>query len=163
VTAYLKIENPGAVPADAFTVLGVSMADQNKNPGVIGQFGSGSKHSIALLLRNELAPIVFAGTLKLEFSTRPQVVSDAQATKRFERVVVKYGGTDPVTGSSRSSTEDLGFVLDFGRLDWDDVAMALREFVSNAIDRSITSANLNHSARTFCRRRIATWATGKPP
>ncbi len=137
MTAYLKIENPGAVPADAFTVLGVSMADQNKNPGVIGQFGSGSKHSIALLLRNELAPIVFAGTLKLEFSTRPQVVSDAQATKRFERVVVKYGGTDPVTGSSRSSTEDLGFVLDFGRLDWDDVAMALREFVSNAIDRSI--------------------------
>lgn len=135
--AYLKIENPGAVPADAFTVLGVSLADQNKNPGVIGQFGSGSKHSIALLLRNELQPIVFAGTLKLEFSTRPQVVTDAQATKRFERVVVRYGGTDPVSGSSRSSTEDLGFVLDFGRLDWDDVAMGLREFVSNAIDRSI--------------------------
>lgn len=64
-------------------------------------------------------------------------MSDAQATKRFERVVVKYGGVDPVTGSSRSTTEDLGFVLDFGRLDWDDVAMALREFVSNAIDRSI--------------------------
>jgi hypothetical protein len=135
--AYLKIENPGAVPPDAFTVLGVSMADTNKNPGVIGQFGSGSKHSIALLLRNDLQPIVFAGTLKLEFSTRPQVVSDAQATKRFERVVVKYGGVDPTTGSSRSSTEDLGFVLDFGRLDWDDVAMALREFVSNAIDKSI--------------------------
>jgi hypothetical protein len=135
--AYLKIENPGAVPPDAFTVLGVSLADTNNNPGVIGQFGSGSKHSVALLLRNALQPIVFAGTLKLEFSTRPQVVSDAQATKQFERVVVKYGGTDAVTGSSRSSTEDLGFVLEFGRLDWDDVAMALREFVSNAIDRSI--------------------------
>lgn len=134
---YLKIQNIGAVPADAFTVLGVSLADQNKNPGVIGQFGSGSKHSIALLLRNELQPIVFAGTLKLEFGTRPQVVSDAEATKHFERVVVKYGGTDPVTAANRSSTEDLGFVLDFGRLDWDDVAMALREFVSNAIDRSI--------------------------
>ena len=135
--AYLKVENPGVAPADAITTLGLSMADTSNNPGVIGQFGSGSKHSIALLLRNELQPIVFAGTLKLEFGTRPQVVSDAQATKQFERVVVKYGGTDPVTGSSRSSTEDLGFVLDFGRLDWDDVAMALREFVSNAIDRSI--------------------------
>lgn len=135
--AYLKIENVGVVPADAITTLGVSMADTISNPGVIGQFGSGSKHSIALLLRNDLQPIVFAGTLKLEFGTRPQVVSDAQATKQFERVIVKYGGTDPVTGSSRSSTEDLGFVLDFGRLDWDDVAMALREFVSNAIDRSI--------------------------
>lgn len=136
MTAYLRIENIGVAPADAFTVLGVSMADQSSNAGMIGQFGSGSKHSIALLLRNELQPIVFAGNLKLEFSTRPQVVTDSQATKRFERVVVKYGGTD-ANGVSRSATEDLGFVLDFGRLDWDDVAMGLREFVSNAIDRSI--------------------------
>lgn len=136
MTAYLRIENIGVAPADAFTVLGVSMADQSSNSGMIGQFGSGSKHSIALLLRNELQPIVFAGNLKLEFSTRPQVVSDSQATKRFERVVVKFGGTD-LEGVSRSATEDLGFVLEFGRLDWDDVAMGLREFVSNAIDRSI--------------------------
>ncbi len=136
MTAYLRIENIGVAPADAFTVLGVSMADQSSNAGMIGQFGSGSKHSIAVLLRNELQPIVFAGNLKLEFSTRPQVVSDSQATKRFERVVVKFGGTD-INGVSRSATEDLGFVLDFGRLDWDDVAMGLREFVSNAIDRSI--------------------------
>ena len=136
MTAYLRIENIGVAPADAFTVLGVSMADQSSNAGMIGQFGSGSKHSIALLLRNELQPIVFAGNLKLEFSTRPQVVSDSQATKRFERVVVKFGGTD-ANGVSRSATEDLGFVLDFGRLDWDEVAMGLREFVSNAIDRSI--------------------------
>jgi hypothetical protein len=137
MAAFLRIENPGVASSDAFTVLGVSLASTNSNPGVIGQFGSGSKHSVALLLRSGIKPIVFAGSLKLEFSTRPQVVSDSQATKHFERVVVKYGGTDPVSGSSRSSTEDLGFVLDFGRLDWDDVAMALREFVSNAIDRSI--------------------------
>ena len=136
-SAYLKIENPGVVPHDAITTLGLSMADSSDNPGIIGQFGSGSKNSLALLLRNELRPIIFAGTLRLEFSTRPQVVTDAQATKRFERVVVKFGGVDSATGSSRSSTEDLGFVLDFGRLDWDDVAMALREFVSNAIDRNI--------------------------
>jgi hypothetical protein len=135
--AFLKIENVGVCPPDAFTVLGVSMADTNNTPGVIGQFGSGSKHSIALLLRNELSPVVFAGTLRMDFSSRPQVVTDGIASKDFGRVVVKYGGTDPVTGSSRSSTEDLGFVLDFGRLDWDDVAMALREFVSNALDRSI--------------------------
>jgi len=136
MTAYLRIENVGVAPADAFTVLGVSMADQSSNAGMIGQFGSGSKHSIALLLRNELQPIVFAGNLKLEFSTRPQVVSDSQATKSFERVVVKYGGTD-ANGVSRSATEDLGFVLDMGRLDWNEISMGLREFVSNAIDRSI--------------------------
>jgi len=51
--------------------------------------------------------------------------------------VVKYGGSDPITGASRSSTEDLGFVLDYGKQDWQEVALALREFISNAIDRSI--------------------------
>ena len=39
--------------------------------------------------------------------------------------------------SSRSSAEDLGFVLDYGKQDWNEPALALREFVSNAIDRSI--------------------------
>jgi hypothetical protein len=52
-------------------------------------------------------------------------------------VYVKYGGFDPNSGVSRSSTEDLGFVLEYGRQDWQEVALALREFVSNAIDRSI--------------------------
>ena len=84
-----------------------------------------------------LSPVVFAGTLKMEFSTKPQTVTDGLASKDFGRVVVKYGGTDPFTGASRSSTEDLGFVLDYGKQDWQEVALALREFVSNAIDRSI--------------------------
>ncbi len=137
MAAYLKIENVGVAPEEGFTVFGVSLADTSHNSGVIGQFGSGNKHGVAVLLRNELSPVVFAGTLKLEFSTRPQVVADSQATKEFNRVVVKYGGTDPITGASRSSTEDLGFVLDYGRQDWGEVALALREFVSNAIDRSI--------------------------
>src|SRR5690606_21293990 len=83
------------------------------------------------------APVVFCGTLRLEFLTRPQTVADAKASKDFARVVVKYGGTDPATGASRSATEDLGFVLDYGKQDWNEVALALREFVSNAIDRSI--------------------------
>jgi hypothetical protein len=137
MAAFLKIENVGVCPEAGFTVLGVSLAHTSANPGVIGQFGSGNKHAVAVLLRNELSPVVFASTLRLEFGTRPQIVSDAQATKEFSRVVVKYGGNDPVTGASRSSTEDLGFVLNYGEKDWDEVALALREFVSNAIDRSI--------------------------
>jgi hypothetical protein len=135
--AYLKIENIGVCPREAFTVLGVSLANTSNNNAVIGTFGSGSKHGVALLLRHGLSPVVFAGTLRLEFGTRPQTVADSQATKEFARVVVKYGGSDPVTGASRSSTEDLGFVLEYGRQDWTEVALALREFVSNAIDRSI--------------------------
>ena len=137
MTAYLKIENVGACPPEGFTVLGVSLADTSDRQGVIGQFGSGNKHGVAVLLRNDLAPIVFAGTLRLEFGTKPQTVSDSLSSKDFARVVVKYGGTDPITGASRSSTEDLGFVLDYGKQDWNEVSLALREFASNAIDRSI--------------------------
>lgn len=137
MSAYLKIENPGVCPPEGFTVLGVSLADTSTNNGVIGQFGSGNKHGVAVCLRHGLSPVVFAGTLKMEFATKPQTVSDGLATKDFGRVFVKYGGTDPATGASRSSTEDLGFVLEYGRQDWQEVALALREFVSNAIDRSI--------------------------
>ncbi len=136
MTAFLKIENIGVCPPEGFTVFGVSLADTSNNSSVIGQFGSGNKHGIAVLLRNELSPVVFAGSLKLEFSTRPQTVTDSKATKEFNRVVVKFGGSD-ASGVSRSSTEDLGFVLDYGRQDWSEIALALREFVSNAIDRSI--------------------------
>ena len=134
---FLKIENIGVCPPEGFTVLGVSLADKSSHQGVIGQFGSGNKHGVAVLLRHGLSPVVFAGTLRLEFSTRPQTVADSQASKEFARVVVKYGGTDQTTGASRSSSEDLGFVLEYGRQDWTEVALALREFVSNAIDRSI--------------------------
>ena len=137
MAAFLKIENPGQAPIEGFTVLGVSLASTSNNVGVIGTFGSGNKHAVAVLLRNELSPVVFAGTLKMEFSTRPQTVTDGIASKEFGRVVVKFGGTDPVTGASRSSTEDLGFVLNYGEKDWSEVALALREFVSNSIDRSI--------------------------
>ncbi len=135
--AFLKIENVGVCPPEGFTVLGVSLADTSDQQGVIGQFGSGNKHGVAVCLRNNLAPVVFCGTLKLEFFTKPQTVADSKASKDFARVCVRYGGTDPTTGASRSSSEDLGFVLDYGKQDWSDVALALREFVSNAIDRSI--------------------------
>lgn len=136
MSAYLKIDNIGVCPPEGFTVLGVSLADTSNREGVIGQFGSGNKHGVAVLLRNELNPVVFAGTLKLEFGTKPQTVGDGLAEKEFARVVVKYGGTD-ANGVNRSSTEDLGFVLDYGKQDWNEVSLALREFVSNAIDRSI--------------------------
>jgi len=134
--AFLKIENIGVCPPEGFTVLGVSLADTCERQGVIGQFGSGNKHGVAVCLRNKISPVVFCGNLRLEFFTRPQQVSDGLASKDFGRVCVRYGGTD-ANGANRSSTEDLGFVLDYGKQDWNEVALALREFVSNAIDRSI--------------------------
>ena len=52
--AFLKIENIGVCPPEGFTVLGVSLADTSNHEGVIGQFGSGNKHAVAVLLRNGL-------------------------------------------------------------------------------------------------------------
>ena len=72
MTAYLKIENPGVPPAEAFTLLGASTKRGNDNAATIGKFGSGNKHGVAVLLRNKLPPTVFAGNLKMEFGTRPQ-------------------------------------------------------------------------------------------
>ena len=136
MTAYLMIENPGVAPIEAFTLLGASTKRKNDNHNIVGRFGSGNKHGLAVLLRHKLPPTVFAGNLKLEFGTRPQVMDSGLAKHDFERVVVKFGGKD-VQGVSRSSTEDMGFVLEYGATDWLSVDLALREFISNSIDRAI--------------------------
>lgn len=130
--AYLKIENPGVAPAEAFTLLGASTKRGSDNSRVIGTFGTGGKFSISLLMRKGLEPQIFCGTLKLGFTTREQYMDG----HKFNRVVVKYGGKDQ-TGATRSATEDLGFVLEHGASDWQNIDMALREFVSNAIDRAV--------------------------
>lgn len=103
MSAFLKIENVGVCPPEGFTVLGVSLADTSNRAGVIGQFGSGCKHAVAVLLRNGLSPVVFSSTLRLEFSTRPQTVADSQASKEFGRIVVKYGGSDPIKVSYKQA------------------------------------------------------------
>jgi len=136
MTVYLKIENPGVAAPEAFTILGASTSRSSTNSNTIGKFGSGNKMGVATLLRHKLSPIVFAGNLKLEFGTRPQEMDSGISQHTFERVIVKFGGKD-ITGASRTNTEDLGFVLEYGATDWLDVDLALREFVSNAIDRAI--------------------------
>jgi hypothetical protein len=143
---YLKIENPGVCPVEAFTVLGASLADTCDKPDIvkllIGQFGSGIKQSIALLLREQLNPYVFLSSLKLEFFVKEKVVKDELSEKKVERICVNYSGKDE-NGKNKKSTEELTITTDFGRIIWDNVSMALREFVSNSID--------------FCLRKDGNW------
>lgn len=121
---YLLIENEGVCPIEGFTLLGASLADS----GSIGQFGSGAKHGVTVCLRHSLDPIVYCGNSRLSFSVREQVIADSQSSKTVQRVCVQEGSRAP---------RDLGFVLDYGRQDWTHVALAMREFVSNAIDQSV--------------------------
>jgi hypothetical protein len=136
MAAFLMIQNPGVAPEEAFTLLGASTKRDSDNGATIGKFGTGNKHGVAVLLRNQLSPVVFAGNLKLEFGTRQQPVNDGIKNTVFNRVVVKFGGKDRA-GVSRSATEDLGFVLEHGSADWLSVDLALREFVSNSLDRAV--------------------------
>lgn len=139
-TAYLKIENPGVAPAEAFTLLGASAKRESeleyKGIKSIGTFGSGAKMALALLLRNGLEPVIFASNLKMSFSIHDQEIQDDIDSSTHGRIQVKYGGKDE-WGTNRSATEMLGFVVGYGVMDWKSVALALREYISNALDHSL--------------------------
>ena len=131
---FLCIKNPGEAPIEGYLLLGVSTTRDCGVSGTIGQFGSGAKHAINVLLRAGLRTVIYCGLTRLEFFTRDDEVNDGLVRKPIKRVLCKLGGTS-------TKTVDTGWVLDFGALDWTDVAMALREFVSNAIDRTIRQQN----------------------
>lgn len=126
----LLIQNPGEAPTEGFTLLGVSTTRNCGVEGTIGQFGSGTKHAINVLLRAGLQVVVYSGRTRMEFKTREDQVSDGLVDQSVQRVYVQFSGTS-------TKKVDLGWVLDFGAIDWTELGMALREFVSNAIDRTL--------------------------
>jgi hypothetical protein len=73
---------------------------------------------------------VYCGKTRLEFFTVPEEINDGLTTKTVYHVRCKFGGTS-------SKTIDCGWTLAWGSKDWKTTDMALREFVSNAIDRTI--------------------------
>jgi hypothetical protein len=133
---YLMIRNPGVADYRGFTLIGASTTRNANLEGTSGQFGSGSKNSCALLLRNKIRPIVYTGNLRLEFFSKAEHMQG----QTFNRVAVKYSGKDS-NGTTKNNTEDLGFALEWGVKDWTNITMAYREFVSNAIDGSISSGH----------------------
>ena len=131
------IQNPGIAPTECFTLLGCSTTRYSTHSGTIGTFGSGSKHSISLLLRKyQISPIIYCGNLRLEFGCKKKIINDGIDSNIFHQVFVKMSGKD-TDNKQVNRTEDLGWVLEHGVSDWNDSNMALREFTANAIDRSI--------------------------
>lgn len=120
---FLMIQNAFEAPIDGFTTLGFSTATEE----TIGQFGSGSNHSILCCLRAGLDIVVYCGKTRLTFSTKEIVIKEDGLKDRVtKRVTVRKGNVSP---------RNLDIDLNFGRKDWTNVGMALREFISNAIDR----------------------------
>lgn len=123
---YLLIQNAGNAPVEGYTLLGMSTTRGCGMEGAIGQFGSGAKHAINVLLRAKLKFWIYCGKTRLDFYTKEETIDDGLTQKTVEKVMCRLGGTS-------SRTIDCGWVLDFGAIDWNETAMAIREFVSNAI------------------------------
>ncbi|MGA2258842.1 MAG: hypothetical protein ABSG53_29595 [Thermoguttaceae bacterium] len=138
MATFLKIENPGVCPIEGFILLGATskrLAD-NDSPYTVGQFGSGNKHALNVLLRANLNPVVFCGNHRLEFTTKPGKMKALEGDTSYNRVVVKHGGTDE-DAASVTYSEELSQTDEYGILDWNCLGMAFREFVSNSIDAAI--------------------------
>lgn len=124
---YAMIENVGECPVEGFTTLGVSTTRVAGKANTIGQFGSGLKHGIMTMLRSGNEVIAFTGEKSVVFQVEPMEVNDGLIKKEYGQVVAHIDG----------KREKLSFVIEHGALDWDDIRMAMREFVANAIDRTI--------------------------
>ena len=101
MATYLKIENPGVCPTEGFILLGATskrLAD-NDSPFTIGQFGSGNKHAVNVLLRAKLYPVIFCGNHRLEYGTKPGKMKALEGEAAYNRVIVKHGGTDEAGAS----------------------------------------------------------------
>jgi hypothetical protein len=111
---YLNISNPGEASSSAFRIMGDSTA---RGTDQIGQFGSGAKHAILVLLRHKIQFSIFAGLRKI-----PVNIVEEQHGDR--KIPVVYIDNLPTSMS-----------LEFGAIDWTDPAMALRELICNALDQ----------------------------
>lgn len=127
---YLLISNVGVAPVEGYTLLGMTTTRDCGIESTIGKFGSGANHAINLLLRCKVKVWIYCGLTRLEFFTVEEEINDGLGIKTVQRVKCKLGGTS-------NRVIDCGWCLDFGAQDWTEVGMGIREFVSNAIDRTI--------------------------
>lgn len=130
---YLMIENPGVAPIQGYLLFGATSKRHSGDNRIIGTFGSGNKHGLALLLRKNIDPVVFCGTTRLSFSKQPETFDSVTGPVSVDRVVVRVTGKD-IAGKSLNYTKELDHTLSYGSADWTDTAYGLREFVSNSID-----------------------------
>jgi hypothetical protein len=131
---YLKIENKGTSPIECFTTLGISTSRYSDNENTIGTFGSGSKHAVLLLMRHHINPIIYCGKTSLEWYSKPAPIKAGSVSHDFDMVYYRIKGKNGEGTINRE--EKTSYTLQYGQSDWDEVPMALREFVSNALDRA---------------------------
>lgn len=117
----IVFQNPGLIDLRAVQIMGLN-AKESKNP--IGQFGTGLKYAIAVLLRSNCQIKIFQGENEFYFTTRKE---DFRG-KSFQFVFMRQGEGSKAIFSEKP----LGFTLELGK-HWEPW-MAIRELESNARD-----------------------------
>jgi len=117
----LSFQNPGLIPIEGFTIMGINAKDGD-NP--IGHFGTGVKIAIASILRMNGAITIWRGMDYYIFSTTKKMIRG----KEFDVVVMCENG--------HSHTE-LGFTTELGK-NWEPWMM-MRELESNCRDEAGSS------------------------
>ena len=131
---YLKIENPvKSVPSvELMRMLGASGSRGQDTK--IGQFGSGFPYALALLART------FDGNGECLLTRTKICLGKDVYTFELEHHAVKDGkGCESDQWEIRMRKQggaswDLNISAMFGAIDWQDITLAVREFISNAID-----------------------------
>jgi hypothetical protein len=123
---YIRVENPvKVVPSmEMLRILGASSSREDAER--IGQFGTGTPFSWALLVRKGIKSKHCMGKDVYTIETKGSVAK----TSRGEDFEIQ----ELILRKQNGPTVNLGISTEFGALDWTDETMALREFISNAID-----------------------------
>lgn len=117
----IVFQNPGLIDLRAVQIMGLN-AKENKSP--IGQFGTGLKYGIAVLLRSGCKVSIWRGEEEYSFFTKEEHFRGKQfAFVYMERLR---------NGISQSDRIALGFTLELGK-HWEPW-MAIRELESNVRD-----------------------------
>lgn len=125
---FIKIENKALVIPSVEIIRMLGASSSRGDVRKIGQFGSGFPYSLALLARHGLLDSLklCLGNSVYTFEIKSHNVKDSSGNRfvKDEIVMKKQGG-----GST-----NLNICTEFGEIDWKDVTMAVREFISNALD-----------------------------
>jgi len=143
MSQFLMIENPGVAPTEGYILFGATTKRDSFDKRIIGTFGSGNKHAVSVSLRQSVPPVIYCGNQKMSFYTKPVTIKGVGGETTCQRICVKFGGKD-ADGKATTADKELDQTLEYGAKDWKETALALREFVSNAID-ACYEQNLDHS------------------
>lgn len=140
-------QNPGLIDLRAVQIMGLN-AKETKNP--IGQFGTGLKYAIAVLLRNSCQISIWRGMHEYKFLTNKSSFRGKEFDFVQMQSIVEYCKDD---GTKRYNdcvfSTDLGFTLELGK-HWEPW-MAIRELESNVRDedgKSFANADYQLSSDT---------------